>query len=257
MTAGDDPEATGFLHRWARLKRTGGDPAEGDEATEDAVPGALGPDENAAGREAVQPIDPEHGPEPKPEPEPEPDPDLIASLPRIEDITADTDVTAFLRSGVPRALRNAALRRAWAADPRIANYLDPARDYFWDWNAPAGMPGGIPGGGGTLGAEAVAKMVRAVVGLVQEADAVAPAPSPGPTPATGPTPVVASPAPVPARNPSEGAAPEPTGKNAPGAVFSDPEPGPTPGADRAAAKSTLQGAPTVSPTPRHGGAMPS
>lgn len=246
MTAKDDPEATGFLHRWARLKRTGGDAAGEDEATEDALPGSSDLAGTAAGREAAQPL----APEPEPEPEPEPDPDLIASLPRIEDITADTDVTAFLRSGVPRALRNAALRRAWAADPRIANYLDPARDYFWDWNAPAGMPGGIPGGGGTLGAEAVAKMVRAVVGLVQEADPAASAPAPRPTS------VAASPAPAPARTSSVGAAPEPTRKNAPGAVFSDPEPGPTPGADRTAAKSTPQGASAVSPTPRHGGAMP-
>lgn len=57
---------------------------------------------------------------------------------------------------MPRALKNAALRRAWLAHPVISTYEDPARDYFWDWNA----PGGVPGGGGTISAQDVAEMAQ-------------------------------------------------------------------------------------------------
>ena len=47
----------------------------------------------------------------------------IASLPPIESIDADTDVTAFLRPGVPPDLTRAALRRAWSTDPAIRDFV--------------------------------------------------------------------------------------------------------------------------------------
>jgi hypothetical protein len=65
----------------------------------------------------------------------------LSSLPRLEDMTATTDITAFLRKGVPEHLRNAALRRSWALDPAIRNYVNPALDYAYDWNTPGGVPG--------------------------------------------------------------------------------------------------------------------
>ena len=43
----------------------------------------------------------------------------LARLPPIESIAADTDIRAFLAPGVPPELARAALRRAWAADPKI------------------------------------------------------------------------------------------------------------------------------------------
>jgi hypothetical protein len=45
-----------------------------------------------------------------------------AILPPIEAIDAHTDVTVFLRSGVPDELRRAALRRAWTVDPAIRDF---------------------------------------------------------------------------------------------------------------------------------------
>src|SRR6266581_565818 len=42
----------------------------------------------------------------------------LSSLPKLEDMTATTDITAFLRKGVPEHLRNAALRKSWALDRR-------------------------------------------------------------------------------------------------------------------------------------------
>jgi hypothetical protein len=91
------------------------------------------------------------------EPAPEFDP---SSLPKLEELTGSTDITAFLRKGVPEHLRNAALRKSWALDPAIRNYVSPALDYAYDWNAPDGVPGG-----GELGAGInVARLVSQIIG---------------------------------------------------------------------------------------------
>ena len=62
------------------------------------------------------------------------------SLPSIESIVADTDIRSFLRSGVPAELTRNALRRAWAADPTIRDFIGIA-DNQWDFNDPGAMPG--------------------------------------------------------------------------------------------------------------------
>src|SRR5882724_9588497 len=49
----------------------------------------------------------------------------ISSLPSIDSIDAATDITAFLRNGIPQELSRAALRRAWTADPAIRDFNDP------------------------------------------------------------------------------------------------------------------------------------
>ena len=63
-----------------------------------------------------------------------------ASVPPIESITADTDIRAFLAPGVPGDLARDALRRAWATDPKIRDFVGLA-DYDWDFNAPGSLPG--------------------------------------------------------------------------------------------------------------------
>ena len=63
-----------------------------------------------------------------------------ADLPPIESIAADTDIRSFLRSGVPAELTRAALRRAWAADPTVRDFIGIA-DNQWDFNDPDAMPG--------------------------------------------------------------------------------------------------------------------
>lgn len=83
-----------------------------------------------------------------------------SSLPKLEELTGNSDITAFLRKGVPEHLRNAALRQSWALDPAIRNYVSPALEYAYDWNAPGGVPGG-----GELGAGIdVARMVAQIMG---------------------------------------------------------------------------------------------
>lgn len=131
-----DETEEGFLGRWSRAKR----------AATKSVP------------------DPEVAPDP-PEPEPALDPaaeaqtlteEELAALPRIEDLTEGSDIRAFLRAGVPRVLRNAAMRKMWMLTPAIRDYRDPAVDYAWDWNT----PGGVPGDGVAPSAERAGEMLR-------------------------------------------------------------------------------------------------
>lgn len=84
----------------------------------------------------------------------------LSSLPKLEDITEATDITGFLRKGVPESLRNAALRKSWALDPAIRNYVNPALDYAYDWNTPGGVPGNSEIAAGTD----IAKMVLQIMG---------------------------------------------------------------------------------------------
>ena len=92
---GRAPGGTGFLSRWSRRKRAAVTPAP-DPAAE--APAAAAPP--AVAPEPAEPFDP-------------------ASLPPIESLTAESDITAFLRPQVPASLRTAALRRAWTLDPAI------------------------------------------------------------------------------------------------------------------------------------------
>src|SRR5882724_10615142 len=89
----------------------------------------------------------------------------LSSLPKLEDMTATTDITAFLRKGVPEHLRNAALRKSWALDPAIRNYVNPALDYAYDWNTPGGVPGNSEIGAGMD----VARLVSQIMGTGETA----------------------------------------------------------------------------------------
>jgi Protein of unknown function (DUF3306) len=64
----------------------------------------------------------------------------LTSLPPIESIVSGTDIRAFLRSGVPAELTNAALRRTWLADPAIRNFVGIAENQ-WDFTNPSAVPG--------------------------------------------------------------------------------------------------------------------
>ena len=84
----------------------------------------------------------------------------LSTLPKLEELTESTDITAFLRKGVPEHLRNAALQKSWALDPAIRNYVNPALEYAYDWNA----PGGVPGGGELDAGVDVARLVSQIMG---------------------------------------------------------------------------------------------
>jgi hypothetical protein len=148
-----------FLARWSQRKRE-----------------AKQPDRDAPAAEADVPS----GPVAESDTAPEFD---LSSLPKLEDMTATTDITAFLRKGVPEHLRNAALRRSWALDPAIRNYVNPALDYAYDWNTPGGVPGNSEIGAGMD----VARLVSQIMGSGESAvEPSASAVNPGYEPASSP-----------------------------------------------------------------------
>ncbi len=89
----------------------------------------------------------------------------LSSLPPIESITGGTDITAFLRKGIPPELSRAALRRAWAADPSIRDFVGLAEN-AWDFNDPNAMPGFGPL---DCSEEQLAALVDRIVGGVRNA----------------------------------------------------------------------------------------
>jgi hypothetical protein len=128
-------EPENFIARWSRRKRKAAEDAE-------ATKSSAAPD---AAAQSVHPVQDQREGSDAPRarsgasepPEFAPDP---ANLPPIETITAETDIRAFLAPGVPPELTRAALRRAWAADPKIRDFVGLA-DYDWDFNASGAMTG--------------------------------------------------------------------------------------------------------------------
>ncbi len=110
-----------FLARWSRRKQ-----------------------EARSGNPAPEPAEPMEAHDPTPPPgtaEDPPNPDVdLSSLPPIESIDAATDITAFLRKGIPQELSRAALRRAWTTDHAIRDFVGLAEN-AWDFNDPNAMPG--------------------------------------------------------------------------------------------------------------------
>ena len=121
-----DPE--NFLSRWSRRKREVLRETEQADRPAPAV-NALAEDDHTSGDAALRPA-----------PAPAGLPFDPASLPPIQSITAETDIRGFLGAGVPSELTRAALRRAWACDPAIRNFVGLA-DYDWDFNAADSMAG--------------------------------------------------------------------------------------------------------------------
>ena len=119
-----------FVSRWARLKR-GSDIQRGTEVAADRAR-ALAAETSVTDAEtaiahpeivaaADAPFDP-------------------ASLPSIDAIGVDTDIRGFLQSRVPAELTRAALRRAWASDPAIRDFIGIAENQ-WDFNDPNAISG--------------------------------------------------------------------------------------------------------------------
>ena len=189
----------GFLARWSQRKQ------EAKKPEQDAPPVET--------------------PEAEPAAEAPPEFDL-SSLPKLEELTPSTDITAFLRKGVPEHLRNAALRKSWALDPAIRNYVNPALDYAYDWNTPGGVPGSSEIGAGMD----VARIVSQIMGSREpNTELGGETRDPAPQPETEPTP---SPEPVPelpteAMRLSAATVPEPQAGSAAGTEEVTPQPSKT------------------------------
>src|SRR3954454_11833797 len=139
-----------FLSRWSRRKR----------------------EVAKAEQEPAKPPQPEaQTPEQAPEPdaaadEPrKPDEVDLASLPSLEEITGSTDISGFLRRGVPEELTRSALRKVWSSDPAIRDFIGLSEN-AWDFNDPIGIPGFGPI---DFSPEQVRQMTAQLVGDVREA----------------------------------------------------------------------------------------
>jgi hypothetical protein len=141
-----------------------------------------------------------------------------------------------MRTGVPEALKHAALRRAWASDPVIREFVG-LNENFWD----AAGPDGIPGFGDLDPNLDVQRMVSELFGETPRQE----------TPTESDTDRVANSPALPVQNRAEAAEAE------------EPQASPTPSenvpqSDRNAAAQTepLEAAPEKKISRRHGGAMP-
>jgi hypothetical protein len=128
-------ETENFITRWSRRKRKAAEDAEATRSSGAVDAASEGAHPNEDQREAGDAPRARGGESDRPESLPDP-----TKLPPIETITAESDIRAFLAPGVPPELTRAALRRAWAADPKIRDFVGLA-DYDWDFNAPGAMTG--------------------------------------------------------------------------------------------------------------------
>jgi hypothetical protein len=113
-----------FLSRWSRRKREAGEDKEKNETGKTVAAPTPENEQDKPGTPGTAPVlefD-------------------VESLPPIESISAETDITAFMRTSVPETLKRAALRRAWSADPAIRDFWEPTENY-WDTAGPDGIPG--------------------------------------------------------------------------------------------------------------------
>ncbi len=140
-------EPENFLERWSKRKLAKGEPEmaaheENPPRAEENEPATSVP---IAGYDAGAPEDKGFD---------------LCSLPPIESIGAGTDVTAFLRPGVPPELTRAALRRAWSTDPAIRDFVGLVEN-GWDFNDPQAM-----GGFGPIDAGEVARLAGQIIGAL-------------------------------------------------------------------------------------------
>lgn len=244
----EDRTSEDFLARWSRRKRAAETGHETSHATEQAEPPQSAPPEGAppAGTPEHRQPDAQHQDD---------EPFDLSSLPPLESITAETDVTAFLRKGVPPDLTRAALRRAWVSDPAIRDFIGLAEN-SWDFNDPNAIPGfgpldQTPEQVRRMVAELFGEVRQAAEQIVKQADKLADG-RPG-APSHGETDSVAS---LPQAPPNDAGHVDPKNAESPDADGPD---SPAARNDEAPAVATQQND-ASQPAPRsrrsHGGALP-
>jgi hypothetical protein len=132
----DDPHSDSFLSRWSRRKQQAREGAVPVEPTASATEGAPG----QASAPPASPASPPYQPSAKANLEAAERPIDPASLPPVEALTAESSMADFLRKGVPAELQRLALRKAWALDPQIRDFIEVAENQY-NWNVPGGVPG--------------------------------------------------------------------------------------------------------------------
>ena len=122
----DEQSPEGFVARWARLKRekseSGSAVPEQPSALATAADGHGAVSAEASGTATAEAETPE------------------LPLPSVDDLTPESNITAFLDKRVPEELRRLAMRRMWTLDPAIRDFIEIAENQY-DWNDPNGVPG--------------------------------------------------------------------------------------------------------------------
>jgi hypothetical protein len=164
-----DPE--NFLARWSRRKRE--IEQHESEQPDQTSPGHTVPAPSPARPEAEAQVAGSIA-------EPDCDPEAFdpASLPPLDSITAESDISGYFARGVPAELVRAALRRVWTSDPAIRDFVGLSEN-AWDFNAPET----IPGFGPITASDDVAGMMRQMMGEARETIRQS---APEPSPVTAP-----------------------------------------------------------------------
>ena len=140
-------DGEGFLSRWSRLKRGEDQPLPATDKTPVLEPEPAGANTPVSAEAVPSLID-------------------LTKLPRLDELTSNSDFAAFLQKGVPDELTRLALRKAWSLDPAIRDFVEVAENQY-DWNTPGGVPGFGEIAEGTdmkaLLAQAIGDMPMAVV----------------------------------------------------------------------------------------------
>lgn len=103
-----------FLSRWSRLKRASATPPDPAPPVAPEAAALVETQDEAPPASTDEAADP------------------LADLPSVEDLTAESDFTPFLRADVPEDLHRQALRKLWISDPVYAND-DGLKDYADDY----------------------------------------------------------------------------------------------------------------------------
>jgi len=117
------------MSRWSRMKQESSKPVEPDASSSEHKPIGAEPGDLNRATVAAPATDSPASPSFD-----------QTSLPPLQSITAGTDIRSFLGSSVPVELTKTALRRAWATDPAIRDFIGIAESQ-WDFNDPTAMPG--------------------------------------------------------------------------------------------------------------------
>ena len=142
MTAMND-DGESFLGRWSKRKSQAQTGAKSEEPRSEA---------EGSRQSGAQDAEPEEI--------------ALEDLPPIESIDASTDLSQWLRKRVPDTWRQAALKRVWATDPAISQFIGLAEN-SWDRNA----PDGVPGFGPLSPTHDVTRLLAQVIGQLPENDA--------------------------------------------------------------------------------------
>jgi hypothetical protein len=161
-----------FLARWSRRKRnTANENAQAEKPTAGAVDGPATQETKSDQPIAARPFEADAQPAPEFD---------LTKLHSLESIGANSNMTAFFQPDVPSALKHAALRRAWTADPAIRDFVGLAEN-AWDFTDPEAMPGF-----GVLDPKYDVKKLVAEIFGEGEPDAELPAKTPASAPAVRP-----------------------------------------------------------------------